>query len=407
MSSTETIDVRGLEHADREGLIFPNLANLTKGNELRIILEFNPVSLVYLLKAQNEFEVSYEKEGHPEWILKAKRIRDSRDTKAEFRTILNELRSDRVSEETKKKAKDFFAAVDAKTVGIMEQELIQEGVSHEEIRASLCDVHLEVLKDTLVAKRIEVIAPHPIHTLMEEHKIILKTLAKLREVLASLKSNESFQGFGIDLKKLQGIAHLLVETEVHHQREEEALFPQIEKHDITEPPSIMKMDHVEFRKRKKELYQLAHKADQVDFTTFKQKVLAAGEFIAKELESHIFKEDNILYQIALQVLSSEEWDRVKNDCDKIGYCCFTPSDQVQHDDIVELDLRPLPPFERHVKIFELWDQLKPGQTLRIINDHNPKPLRYQFEAEQKGKFDWHNDQEGPKDWVVRILRLKA
>jgi len=72
--------------------------------------------------------------------------------------------------------------------------------------------------------------------------------------------------------------------------------------------------------------------------------------------------------------------------------------------IQTLDLRLMPPFERHEKIFQTWDMLQPGETLRIINDHNPKPLHYQFQAEQKGKFDWEYEQEGPKDWIVKIKR---
>ncbi len=70
-----------------------------------------------------------------------------------------------------------------------------------------------------------------------------------------------------------------------------------------------------------------------------------------------------------------------------------------------LDLRSMPPFERHEKIFEIWNNLKPGETLRIINDHNPKPLYYQFEAEHKKRFEWVYEQEGPKDWIVKIKRV--
>ena len=76
-------------------------------------------------------------------------------------------------------------------------------------------------------------------------------------------------------------------------------------------------------------------------------------------------------------------------------------------DIVELDLRTLLPFERHGRIFSLWNALKPGQTLRLTNDHNPKPLRYQFEAEQKGLFEWTSELEGPKDWIFAIRRVKS
>ncbi len=91
----------------------------------------------------------------------------------------------------------------------------------------------------------------------------------------------------------------------------------------------MKMDHEEFRKRKQALYQFAHNPEDCQFNESKQKCIKLGEYLTRELESHIFTEDNLLYQITLQTLSDEEWREVKKECDKIGYCCFTPEDQKQ------------------------------------------------------------------------------
>ncbi len=326
MNGTKTIDVKGLGHAEKEGLIFPSVEELTDNETLRIVLEFNPLPLVYMLKAQGEFEILYEKEGPEEWVLNVKRIAPREDKKEQFKELLKELKEGEVSEGAKEKAKKLLQAVDAKTLGIMEQELIREGVSHDEIRKSLCDIHLEVLRDSLVAKKIEVPAPHPVHTFMEEHKIILDSLNELDSLTGRLKEKNNFESMGQDQEKLKDIAHHLIEAESHHQREEEVLFPKLEKHDIVEPPQIFRMDHVEFRKRKQELYQLSHNPQDYAFPAFKTKVIELGEYLAKELESHIFKEDNILYQIALQVLSPEEWKEVKEECDKVGYCCFTPED---------------------------------------------------------------------------------
>lgn len=73
-------------------------------------------------------------------------------------------------------------------------------------------------------------------------------------------------------------------------------------------------------------------------------------------------------------------------------------------DTATLDLRPMPPFERHEKIFQLWDSLESGQALRIINDHDPKPLWYQFEVEYKDKYLWEYEQKGPQDWIVKISK---
>jgi len=75
------------------------------------------------------------------------------------------------------------------------------------------------------------------------------------------------------------------------------------------------------------------------------------------------------------------------------------------ENIEVLDLRPLPPVERHKQIFERWEKLTTGDTLKIINDHEPKPLYYQFEAEEKGRFEWEYEEQGPVDWVFKIKRI--
>ena len=72
--------------------------------------------------------------------------------------------------------------------------------------------------------------------------------------------------------------------------------------------------------------------------------------------------------------------------------------------MIELDLRQIIPPQRHGLIFQKWDALKPGEILRITNDHDPKPLHYQFEVEYKNQYEWQYEQEGPTDWVVKIKK---
>jgi uncharacterized protein (DUF2249 family) len=69
-----------------------------------------------------------------------------------------------------------------------------------------------------------------------------------------------------------------------------------------------------------------------------------------------------------------------------------------------LDIRPLHPAQRHPLIFERFDSLAPGESFILINDHNPKPLYYQFQAERPGEFSWEYLEEGPEAWRVRIGR---
>lgn len=70
-----------------------------------------------------------------------------------------------------------------------------------------------------------------------------------------------------------------------------------------------------------------------------------------------------------------------------------------------LDIRPIPPAQRHSLIFDLFNGLAAGQSFVLVNDHNPKPLYYQFQAELTGQFSWQYLEEGPEAWRVRIGRV--
>jgi len=70
-----------------------------------------------------------------------------------------------------------------------------------------------------------------------------------------------------------------------------------------------------------------------------------------------------------------------------------------------LDVRSYVPAERHRLIFEKFDQLKPAESFILVNDHDPKPLYYQFAAEHEGEFTWEYLEKGPEAWRVRIGKV--
>lgn len=70
--------------------------------------------------------------------------------------------------------------------------------------------------------------------------------------------------------------------------------------------------------------------------------------------------------------------------------------------VTVLDVREMPPRERHPTILATFDALTSGDAFELVNDHDPRPLRYQFEAELPGTFTWDYLEEGPEDWRVRI-----
>ncbi len=73
--------------------------------------------------------------------------------------------------------------------------------------------------------------------------------------------------------------------------------------------------------------------------------------------------------------------------------------------IVTIDVRQMPPWERHPSIFRAFDGLDVGDTLKLVNDHEPKPLYYQFMAEMPGRVAWESTQLGPREWVAMIKKV--
>lgn len=74
-----------------------------------------------------------------------------------------------------------------------------------------------------------------------------------------------------------------------------------------------------------------------------------------------------------------------------------------------LDLRDVPPPERHPKIHDAFEALEPGETLTIVNDHEPKPLFYEMKAEVDA-FDAHEyavEHRGPEEFVAELPKREA
>jgi uncharacterized protein (DUF2249 family) len=69
-----------------------------------------------------------------------------------------------------------------------------------------------------------------------------------------------------------------------------------------------------------------------------------------------------------------------------------------------VDVRPMPPRTRHATIFSTWQRLDDGQSMLLVNDHDPLPLYFQFACEHQGEFFWEYVESGPEVWQVRISK---
>jgi DUF438 domain-containing protein len=243
--------------------------------------------------------------------------------KEELKNILKRLNEGEPSEEIKREAQHLLDEIDPKELSEAEQELINEGLPETELR-HLCEAHIEVMAEELEALKTEVPQGHPLQILIAEHDEILDILDRLSKAKSKIEKMDSYDSNDPVFSELKELGKELLETEKHHEREEEALFPEVDKTGVTGPTRIMRMEHEDLWPRKERVDELAQNVAKMDFNKFKDDLKENTEYIVLTLRDHIYKENNILYPTAKDVIEEGKWENIEAKFDKIGYCSFTP-----------------------------------------------------------------------------------
>ena len=247
----------------------------------------------------------------------------SEKKKKMLKEIISQLHAGIPPQEVKERFKQVLEGVSSEEIARIEQELVKEGMPREELQR-LCDVHMAVFSEQLGKQELKVPQDHPINILLEEHKILLQLLEKLSTTADIVAQACDLVYVGDDIVQMRKIVEELSDAEKHYLREENVLFPVLEKHGITEPPAIMWMEHDKIREKKKQIYSMVQKYDARDFQEFKRNLIENTRTLSSMLSSHISKENSVLYPTALKIISKKEWNDIRRDFDEIGYCCFTP-----------------------------------------------------------------------------------
>jgi len=245
------------------------------------------------------------------------------EKKKALREMLERLNAGEEAWELKEEFRGFLEGVTAKELSLLEQELISEGMSREMLHR-LCDIHIALFREQMGTTAIEVPEGHPIGILMSEHEVLLEVAERLKKLIFGIRDAGGLDKAREQVKELGSVAKHLKESESHYLREENVLFPYLEKHGITEPPAIMWMEHDKIREIKKNAVELIEKAEELDFDRFTHDLGNFSIALAEMLSSHFFKENNILFKAALDSLEQSEWLDVRKQFDELGYCCFTP-----------------------------------------------------------------------------------
>jgi len=198
----------------------------------------------------------------------------------------------------------------------------------------------------------------------------------------------------------QALAAFLQEDLLPHAvGEEKALYPAVDPliKAYGKATATMSVDHEFIEGSIRRIVQAVQEWAQAEEAE-KATRFATLRDLALQLEAvltlHLEKEERVYLPLFEEHLPEEEQERVLH----------AMHEAHGHESEQALDVRALPPRERHPLIMRTFDALKPGQSFILVNDHDPKPLYYQFQFERAGEFTWEYLEEGPEVWRVRIGR---
>ncbi len=231
---------------------------------------------------------------------------DEEDRKIDrMKEIIKDLHAGKDAAVLKDQFAELIKDVAPWEIAQMEQRLIAEGMPETEIK-SLCEVHVQVFQEALEHQTVPGLpAGHPVHTLMRENRVA-------EEILAEAEGIEDYRK---DKEKLLALLDRLSQIDKHFLRKEHQLFPIIEAKGVTGPSKVMWALHDDIRAFIKDVRKRG-----ADGTMEK----VAFEALAKMVRDMIYKEEHILFPMALETLSEEEWAKVRKGEEEIGYAWITP-----------------------------------------------------------------------------------
>jgi DUF438 domain-containing protein len=234
----------------------------------------------------------------------------------QMKALIRDLHDGLSPEEARVRFNSVVRDVSPEEIGIMEEQLIREGMPVQEIQR-LCDLHVAVVQDGL-DRQEEMPAPpgHPVHTYRAENRIITQKAQRLASLCGD-DTREDRTGsrwrtlLTETLDEISGIHN-------HYLRKENELFPLLERHGITGPSQVMWGVHDEIRGRHKEAVILMTEGDL-------DEAAETATALARDVVEMIYKEEKILLPLAMKTLNSDEWALVRKGEDELGYAFFAPA----------------------------------------------------------------------------------
>ncbi len=208
----------------------------------------------------------------------------------------------------------------------VEQELISEGLPQEEV-LKLCDLHSEVLDGVLDHSEAKTAPPgHPVYTFQQENRALGHELKSLDKLYTDVEQAENADDLKALFVEIHQRFNAILDVEKHYLRKEYLLFPFLEKHGVTGPPTVMWGKHDETRELLKGALEALASTQGINLEEAKTVLELVLKPASKAVADMIGKEEEILFPMSLDTLDEAEWLEIEKQSLEYGFCLYDPKD---------------------------------------------------------------------------------
>ncbi len=249
-------------------------------------------------------------------------INNSRFRKEKLKELILKLHDGQSADEVRKELIESLKNIPYGEVVEVEQELIQEGLPESEV-LKLCDIHGSVLEGNVdLSGAKDIPDGHPVDVFKKENTELKKVAEKARgllQALGQLGKNE-FEKY---VFALQGLFNELMDVDKHYQRKEYLVFPYLEKNEITGPPKVMWGKHDEIREQLKGCIEIL-KSEELSAADLEDALELVFYPAIQGLVDMVQKEEEILFPMAMDLLTVEDWYNIHKQTLEFGFTLYDP-----------------------------------------------------------------------------------
>ncbi|WP_066256187.1 DUF438 domain-containing protein [Neobacillus drentensis] len=239
-----------------------------------------------------------------------------------LKQLFVDLHNGRNLDEVKAHFDAFIGKITVDEITQLQHDFVEEGSITADELQRIYKQHSVIFQGTIKEEthqngRPEDQPGHPVHTFMLENQELGKLLTTSLQVhLAEFVMEDSTD----NIYKLIEDINLLLDIDKHYSRKENLIFPYLEKYGIYGPTTNMwRIDDFIRDAIKDGRQKLTH------YQGDKQAVVGVLNYVIQEVAGMIYKEENILFPMALKNLTEDEWVKIAHESDEIGFCLIVPA----------------------------------------------------------------------------------